>query len=335
MHATPSPLRTISIGGAAYDLFISTNRTVTQSPDGHEAFVLPLGEKIWITEVFGRCGGGASNTSVGLSRLGCEAHFCGMLGDDQWGEQILRNLQDENVFTEAATIIEHEPSNFSVILSATSGERVILGHAAMSKHLHDVTFDRERAGSVDWVYLNHIHADSCAIEDDVIAILTGSNHKRITWNPGGCQIDAGIRVKNNQTLVANTDLLLLNKEEAHAFTGKEQLEHGLRILKEIGAGVVCVTDGKRGAYATDGKGIFFCPAPECAVVDTTGAGDAFGTAMTWALGTGKDLPTALKAGTINAMSVVGAVGSQPGLLTETEIKARITSAKIDITIAPL
>ena len=36
--------------------------------------------------------------------------------------------------------------------------------------------------------------------------------------------------------------------------------------------VVVITDGKNGAYATDGKDVYFCPAPASKVVDTTGAG---------------------------------------------------------------
>lgn len=332
---SPSPIRTISIGGATFDLFVSTDRSVHAGEGNREGFFLPMGEKIWMTKVQGECGGGAANTSVGLSRLGCTAAFCGIVSDDQWGTRILTNLHNEKVDTAAATILEHEPSSFSIILSAPSGERVILAHQGTSRHLHDVTFDAETAHTMDWLYLNHIHADSCVIEDDLIGILTSPDHPRISWNPGGCQIDAGLRAKNNKLLVANTDILLLNKEEAAAFTQKEGIEYSLRLLKEAGAEIVCITDGKHGAWATDGTAIYHCPAVPCPVIDTTGAGDAFGTAVTWAIASGKDLPTALKAGTINAMSVVGAIGAQPGLLTDTEIQLRIERTTLDIAVEQL
>ena len=334
MTSSVSP-RTISIGGATYDLFVTTSKEPVHAPDGTESFLLPLGEKIWIKTVTSTFGGGAANTSVGLSRLGLQAEFCGIVSDDQWGNQILENLRHEGVDHQSATMVEGESSSFSIILSSLTGERVILAHQGTSRHLHDVTFDRENAARVDWVYLNHIHADTCVIEDDLIAMLTASDHANITWNPGGCQIDAGMKAKNNALLLEHTDLLLLNKEEACAFTGKKDTMHALRMLKEAGVKIVCITDGKRGAIATDGKDVFSCPAGQAKVVDTTGAGDAFGTGMTWALATKKSLPESLKAGTINAMNVVGAIGAQPGLLTDTEMRARLDSTQLDLASSPL
>lgn len=335
MPSVTQPPRTVSIGGATYDLFVTTNKEPVTEADGREVFELPLGEKIWAKSVFGTYGGGAANTAVGLARLGCSAGYCGILTDDHWGREILHNLVEHRVRTEAATVVENESSSFSIILSSPSGERVILAHQGSSRHLHDVTFDKDAARGVDWVYLNHIHADSCVIEDDLIGILTAADSPRITWNPGGCQIDAGMREKNNRLLVSNADLLLLNKEEAEIFTGKKDPVHALRLLIEAGAGGVCITDGKRGAVASDGKILCHCGIATGPVVDTTGAGDAFGTGMTWGLASGKPLPESLKAGTINAMSVVGAVGAQPGLLTATEMCEKMESIQIDIETVPL
>jgi sugar/nucleoside kinase (ribokinase family) len=108
----------------------------------------------------------------------------------------------------------------------------------------------------------------------------------------------------------------------------------MHTLIEAGARVVCVTDGPHGAVATDGEALYSCPSLPCIVTDSTGAGDAFGTAMTWALLRGKDLPTALKAGTINATSVVGSVGAQKGLLTETQIQTELSRTDIHVAVEP-
>jgi sugar/nucleoside kinase (ribokinase family) len=326
--------RTMSIGGATFDLFVSTDREVTQIA-GTEAFVLPLGDKIWLPTVKGCFGGGAANTSVGLARLGCAASFCGIVADDQWGGQIFENLKAEGVSTDAATMVENESSSFSLVLSSPAGERVILAHQGTSRHLHDVTFDRESAATVGWVYLNHIHADSCVIENDLIAILTAEPHPCLTWNPGGCQIDAGLREKNNRLLLKHTKLLLLNKEEALAFSQTKSIPEALKALSAMGTDVVCITDGKNGSFATDGKQVYFCGAPAVKVVDTTGAGDAFGTGVTWGLLSGKDLPKSLQAGTINAMSVVGAVGAQAGLLTDIEMNSKLETLQIPVEVSSL
>jgi sugar/nucleoside kinase (ribokinase family) len=321
--------RTMSIGGATYDLFLRLGTEVTEAYGSDRAFTFPLGAKIRTEGVIETCGGGASNTSVGLARLGCTAGFCGVVGDDQWGEKLLKNLQRESVDTQCATVVEGEVSSFSLILSGPGGERVILYDPGTNDHLHDVTFDREHAATVDWVYLNHIQESTCVIQDDLIDMLAADSEPRLTWNPGGCQIETGLEAPNNTKLTSHTDLLLLNKEEALAFTKCATVDKAIKTLLDIGTKKVCVTDGKNGTWASDGKQLYHCPIiPNVTVVDTTGAGDAFGTAVTWALLDGRDLPTALRAGTINASSVVGAMGAQAGLLTHTEMLRRLEETHI-------
>lgn len=319
----------MSIGGATFDLFASTDDT-SHEKDG--SFVIPFGAKIRVKGVVGAFGGGACNTSVGLARLGCEASFCGVTADDQWGQSILENLKKEGVDVAHATIVEGENASFSIILSSADGERVILNHPGTSKHLHDTTFAREAAQSMDWIYLNSIQEESCVIEDDIIKILSETKHACLTWNPGECQVNMGYKRKGIQDLLKQTTLLQMNKEEALTFTSASTQEEALRILAGSGVRYVCITDGKNGVMATDGVHVYHCPIVDCTVVDTTGAGDAFGTAATWALLQGRDLPSALRAGTINAMSVVGVVGAEPGLLTETQIQSRLASTHIDIAI---
>lgn len=337
-HNTPPKadsrsIHTLSIGGATFDLFMKVGDTSVRAEGSERIIVLPLGEKIRVEDIIGACGGGANNTSIGLSRLGCSASFCGVLGGDQWGEMIRLNLEKEGVETCHIAIIENEHSSFSLILSAPDGERTILTHKSMDRHFHDVTFDRQAAHDADAVYLNHIHQKTSVIEDDIIAALAaGGTH--LTWNPGGGHIEAGLKHEGNRLLTAVTGLLLLNKEEALTFTRAGTVTEALRAIIEAGARVVCITDGPRGAVATDGESLYSCPGLPCTVVDSTGAGDAFGTGMTWALLNRKDLPTALKAGTINAASVVGSIGAQKGLLTESQIQTELSGTDIHVAVEP-
>lgn len=325
----------MSIGGATYDLFVRTDHSIIQTCAATPSFTLPLGEKIRVREVIETCGGGASNTSVGLARLGAEAFFAGIIGSDQWGEKLLENLRREHVRTDCITLVEGEVSSFSIILSASGGERVILYTSGTNEHLHDATFDREKALHMDWIYLNHISEESCIIQDDIIAILTGAHAPRLTWNPGGCQIDMGIGESHNALLLSHTDLLLLNKEEALKFTQEKMEKEALHVLLKKGVKAVCITNGKEGVTASDGVKLYHCPILPQKTVDTTGAGDAFGTAATWALLEGFDLPKAILAGTINAASVVSAFGAQAGLLTDIEIQRRLQSVSLDVDIRPL
>jgi sugar/nucleoside kinase (ribokinase family) len=259
-----------------------------------------------------------------------------VVGSDQWGEKMIDNLKNEGVNTDCATIVEGEVSSFSVILSTGSGERVILYTPGTNVHLHDVTFHKEAASRMDWVYLNHIQEDSYMIQDDIIEILAKEGKPHFTWNPGSCQLDVGIDEENNRTLLSHTDLIILNETEAQKFTKTNSIEEAMKKMLEIGAKNACVTQGKEGATASDGTNIYHCPILEDTnVVDTTGAGDAFGTGVTWALLSGKDLQTGLLAGTINAASVLSAIGAQAGLLTDTEMLNRLEATDLSVDVRPL
>lgn len=331
------PPRTVSIGAATVDLFIHTGSQLACSLDGEEKTVtLPLGAKIRLDRIVEQCGGGATNTSVALRRLGCVSGFCGIIGSDEWGERILHNLQREGVDATSATIVERETSSFSVIINVECGERVILYANGPSAHLSDVTFDKESATRYGWVYFNHIHDASSVIQDDIVEILHAQPDIGMTWNPGGRHLKRGIEDAGNRELLRQTDLLLLNKEEALQFTGKRSTERAIQAVLQTGVSIACVSDGANGCEATDGRSLYHCPAVKDApVIDTTGAGDGFGSGMTWALLCGFDLPTMLKAGTINATSVLAVIGAQPGLLTDIEMHKKLRETHLDVTEKPL
>ena len=328
--------RILSIGGATYDLFVQTGKDALQLDAKKEAILLPVGHKIRIQDVIETCGGGATNTAIGLRRLGCDTAFCGIIGSDQWGERILENLRIEKVDTKPATIVEGEMSSFSIIFITATGERVIMYATGANAHLHDATFDKAAAAGADWIVLNHIHESSCIIQDDIIEVLTQKRTLGLTWNPGGRQLKQGMDASDNATLLKRTSLLLVNKEEAFTFTGKKTVKGALTALCKAGAAMACITDGSKGCTASDGRSVYHCSTiRDASIVDTTGAGDAFGTGATWALLCGLDLPTALKAGTINATSVLAMIGAQAGLLTDIEMRTRLQTAQLTVDMRAL
>lgn len=333
--ARRQPPRTLSIGGATYDVFLKMDADAEGTVNGKKIVQLPVGHKVKVKEVVESCGGGANNTAVGLARLGCKAAFCGVVGDDQWGERMLANFRKEKVDISPVTVVEHETTSFSIVLSLQSRDRTILYTPGVNEHLHDVTFDREAMHASDAVFLNHLSETACMIEDDLIASLKGEPHIHLTWNPGGCQIDAGMRTRDKAALLKLTDLLILNKEEAEKFTKQKTVRACLAALLDAGVGNVCITDGGNGTYAGDGKHSYYCPTrKDIKVFDSTGAGDAFGTGATWALITGRALPTALVAGTLNAASVIQVLGAQGGLLQEAEMLSQLNQHLLTVELLP-
>jgi len=99
-------------------------------------------------------------------------------------------------------------------------------------------------------------------------------------------------------------------------------------LHRLGPRIAVVTDGPEGAYASDGTTRYSVPAyPDPSPPkERTGAGDAFSSALVAALVQGRPLSEALAWAPINAMSVVQEVGSQTGLLGESELLTYLKGA---------
>ena len=117
------------------------------------------------------------------------------------------------------------------------------------------------------------------------------------------------------------DLFIVNRMEASQLL-RHNYEEMAKMAKKIldqRAGVVAITDGRRGAgVAVEGRWIF-APAFKMKSVDDTGAGDAFVAGMVAGLLWGKEVEVALKMGLANGASEVTAVGAKSGLLRRAEM----------------
>lgn len=326
-----------SVGGAAYDVFVRAPHTVGRGDEKTRVIQFPLGAKIKVESVIQSCGGGATNTSVGFSRLGMHARFCGIIGDDEWGQCIQETLKNEGVDTKAAIIVEGETSSFSIILvDAESGQRTVLYSPNVNAHMCDPVFPREIMKEGKWLFLNHLTDVSAVILDDCLDLVRKPDGLKFAWNPGGTQIRQGFEEPMLAGLLKNTDILFLNSEEALLFTRTTSIPEAMRTGAQAGVKVMCITDGKRGGYLSDGTTIWFCPPPpDVKVVDTTGAGDSFAVGVTWGIHIGMALQEALQIGMINAASVIGYVGTQAGLLTDTEIRSRLSEISLPVIITSL
>jgi sugar/nucleoside kinase (ribokinase family) len=160
---------------------------------------------------------------------------------------------------------------------------------------------------------------------------------KLAWNPGATQITAG---KNKlEKLLKNTEILIINKDEAIELVQSDEsvkLDYNeindaavlLKIIKSWGPKIVAITDGTEGAYMYDGKNILYSPSTSNNKVDSTGAGDSFGSALVAGYILNSDLETALKYGIINSGSVVGEYGAQNGILGKNEIEKNLGEVRV-------
>jgi sugar/nucleoside kinase (ribokinase family) len=135
-------------------------------------------------------------------------------------------------------------------------------------------------------------------------------------------------MKKLAPVVHNCEVLVFNKEEARALLKSNASIKGL--LKQLSNHVVIpvITDGKNGAFATDGVKMYSIKGTKVNVVETTGAGDAFAAGFVAGQSMNKDIPTSLKMGLAQSEGVLGAIGAKNNLLTKSGVMKKIKKYKV-------
>ena len=113
-------------------------------------------------------------------------------------------------------------------------------------------------------------------------------------------LNAAPAVALPEALLRDLDVLVVNESEAAAYAAAWRLPAApaafiAAATERFGVRVV-ITLGARGAVTASAGGIVSVSPPEVAVVDTTGAGDAFAGALAAALDRGADAADAVAAG---------------------------------------
>jgi sugar/nucleoside kinase (ribokinase family) len=180
----------------------------------------------------------------------------------------------------------------------------------------------------DWIYFSSIAEHTLPFHHKVADYLKKHPDVRMGFNPGTYQLRFG--AKNLAGIYKHTYALFVNREEAAFILGtkNEDIKFLFKGLHALGPKVVVITDGPKGAYASDGVGAYFMPPyPDPKPpISRTGAGDAFSAGFLCALIYGLPVQDALRWAPIESMHVVQYFGAQTGLLSKNALKTLLKKA---------
>lgn len=260
-------------------------------------------------------GGPVATAIVTLARLGARAAMADTVGDDWRGEFVRRSLADEGVAHEFLEIHPGATSTLScVLVRRHDGARSIVWYPGSAPSLAPGEQLRQAVAATGVVHLNGRHFEAC-LQACAWAHQAGS---RISFDGGAQRYRPEL-----QRLVPLTDICIVARQFAHAYTGEAEVESAARRLVAEGPSLVVITDGTRGCWVHDRQEKPFAqPAfrmPE--VVDTTGCGDSFHGAFVFGLLQGMTLrQTARFASAVAALNTQ-ALGGRAGLPTRPQVEA--------------
>lgn len=261
--------------------------------------------------------GNSPNAAVSAKRLGLNSALVTNLGDDQNGRDCIEALQKEGISTDYLSIQKDKKTNYHYVLWFGVERTILVKHTEF-----DFKFPSFENTEISWMYLSSLADNSLPYHLEIAEYLKNHPETKLAFQPGTFQIKLG--TEKLKDIYANTHVFFCNVEEAQKILNNDTKD--IKVLSDgihaLGPKIVAISDGPNGAYASDGEHVWFTPIyPDTApAVDRTGAGDAFASTFTAALGLGKNVPEALSWGPINSMSVVQHVGAQKRTTTSREIR---------------
>ncbi len=326
----------LTIGSATQDVFLRSSALEEHhddvAPDGIAA-CFSMGSKMLIEELTFATGGGATNAAVTFARQGRKTACLTRIGKDEVGKLVLADLKRERVNTD---FVQHDPkakTAYSIILLSGSGHRAIFTHRGASRNLdlkrfpwHHWTKRIGRGKVANWIYLTSLGGDLKALKD--VFAHAARSKTAVAWNPGNKELERGM--KTLAPFIRQSDIFSLNREEAATLAGvnAQDTKAILKALGDLPKGAFLLTDGQHGAYVRTGGKTLFAGALPAKRVNTTGAGDAFGSGFAASWMKKQDARRALAAAMLNATGIITHMGAKAGILKHAPNERDLKRVKI-------
>jgi len=288
--------RLLVVGSINHDLVV----TVDELPGP--------GETALGAELVERDGGKGANAAVAAARLGASVTMVGAVGADARGDRAARALAEAGVDVTLVQRLEDRATGVAVVAVDPAGENQIVvapGANAALTAAHVEHAIAVRSGSTDALLV------SCEVRDDAVAAAVRGAHERGL----PCVLNPAPARSSLLELARWAPLLTPNRSEAARLSGEEDPAAAAATLAARTGAPVVVTLGAAGALLVvpgGGPGRRF-PAPDVAVRDTTGAGDAFNGALCARLAGGAALQAAVADAVAAAGRCVAALGARAPL----------------------
>jgi ribokinase len=270
------------------------------------------GETVTNAELSTGNGGKGANQSAAAALLGASVTILGRVGDDEFGEPLVRALRDKGVDTGLVEEARDVSTGAAFITVTPDGENAITVAPGANRSLtpDDVDAAAEAIGGAS-VFVAQMEIP---VETVLRAVEVAA--------------ERGVRPLVNlaptfevpRELLGKLDPLVVNEHEAAFLLGDrvEGVEGALSAAPELlslGPRSAVITVGEAGAVFAQDRAVQHLAAPKVDVVDTTGAGDAFVGALATRLARGDSLEDAVAYAVRAGAAAVTKEGAQGALPT--------------------
>lgn len=279
--------RIVGLGSALVDILISEDDDfimATGFPKGGMALV----ENEIIERLLAKTtakpvvvpGGSACNTAIGIARLGGVSRFVGKRGQDSYGNLFEDDLKANGV----APHLFHSASPTGRVLSVITpdAQRTMYTYLGASAETSPSEMTSECFSGAAIV---HIEGYLLFNRDLMMSALKAAKEAgaQISLDLASFTVVEASRDILDNIITEYVDILIANEDEAKAYTGRDDEDLALEVLKR-NVETAVLKLGKRGSMVSRrGETLRIAPQGDGAAVDTTGAGDLWASGFLYGL----------------------------------------------------
>lgn len=259
-------------------------------------------------------GGKGANQAVAAARAGASVMFGGAVGGDAYGADRVADLEAAGVDVSLVQTIHETASGIAIIVVDGHGENQIVTAAGAN----DEVDSKELLRGLERVAYD-VALMTWELDLETSRAMVRGLHPTRPIVLNTAPFDGPI----HEVFPDERVIVICNEGEAAELLKREiSAGEGLGAAREIqslGCRAAILTLGESGAAGADADHGWAVPGLAVAVVDTTGAGDAFCGAFAAWLADGSTLEEATRAGVAAGSCAVSRPGAQPSLPTRDEI----------------
>ncbi len=309
-------LDVISVGDANVDLLMSVPHHPDLAPGGDR------GSGVRGSEYHLGPGGVAANVAAVMAQLGNRVGFIGVVGDDDLGRTLRRNLMARGIDLRYLRAVSGHPTSLLCCFESSDGQTVFYSCPGPRRIPADCLAE-EYLASARLLFLsgNMLTQDEMTGRSLVEALVQARRRgMMVAVDPSKFWLNPALSSYVRQA-IATADILLPNAYEAELLTGCASPLAAARALLAEGARVVAIKLGEAGCVACSPDGEIELPAFKTKVRAYLGAGDAFNGGFLHGYLRRWPLKRVVRFANATASLKLRHPGTQAGLPTEAEVEA--------------
>lgn len=288
MNISSEQPKIIVVGSSSIDLVLNTDHL----PQPNETVMAAASESFF--------GGKGANQAVGTARLGASVYFIGCVGMDPFGQQILRNLIDEDINVGFVAENEDYPTGTAYVTASQGVNTIVVVPASNSCMSSAQLFEAEKIFTTADLVLLQLEIPMEVVETAVE--LAKRNQKKIG-------IYASPAKPLSQDMIDSASFIVAKSNELSIIFGEDLREDILRKY----ANKLFVRDDTNSTTYFNGSEMKYFRNDHDSVLHKMGMGDAFTSGFAVALCHENSVDDCVKFGNDVSLKVAKNRGSQSGL----------------------